>query len=316
MEFGAGLPNDMLNDMVAIRDWVQAIDEAGFDYLSLSDHVLGTPRGNRIAVVNAAVVVSDSVGKFQGIYTDETVVHEPLIMSAYVLALTKRLKCVTSILILPQRQAVVVAKQAAELAVVSDERFVLGVGVGYQPWEFEALDMQYETRGPRFEEQIIVMRELWANHLITFEGKFHTLHNVGLNPRPPSGRVPLWMGGGAAADPVGVQAPPTRTLKRIGRLGDGWNIAADNFQDFVVRRDIMRDAAREAGRDPLSIGISRGVRIDPNRDLLHQVAYAKRWEAAGVTHSGLQVSAETAKTPDERLKRMIEFREAFNNFKE
>lgn len=313
MEFGVGLPGDLHSDVIAIRDFVQAVDGAGFTYLNLPDHVVGTPRGGREAVQNAAFVRPGAAeGRYQGIYTDETVVHEPLILASHVLALTKQIRCVTAILILAQRQAVLVAKQSAELAVLSGERFTLGVGVGYQPWEFEALDVPYESRGARYEEQIDVMRRLWAQPTVTFEGRFHRLHEVGINPRPASGRIPVWMGGGGAADPVGVPAPARRILARIGRMGDGWNIAANSFADYAERRDIIRDAARKAGRDPMAIAINHSLTIS-DRPLGEQLAYARRWAEAGVTHAALSVSPLAARSPDERIGKLVEFRDAFQS---
>jgi len=313
VQFGVLFPEDLRAtfDPGVVRDFVQAFDGAGFRFITFPDHVVGTPPGDREVVRNAAVVRADAPPA-QGNYTHERAVHEPFILSAYVFALTEQIHCFTSILILAQRQAALVAKQAAELAVISGGRFSLGVGVGYQPWEFEALGVPYEDRGARYEEQLQVIKRLWADPLVTVEGRFHALNNVGINPRPPGGHIPLWMGGGGAADPVGVRAPARRVLDRIGRHADGWIIVASSFNDFLERRDIIRKAAKDSGRDPAKIGILHEFTIGA-REVGQEVAYVKRWEESGITHARLAVAPRLGSSLEARLRALSEFRRAYED---
>ncbi len=178
-------------------------------------------------------------------------------------------------LVLPPRQAALAAKQAAELAVLSDGRLWLGVGVGSQRPPFEALGVDYHTRGRRMDEQLALMRALWERPVVRFEGRFHRVSAAGVNPRPPDGGMPLWMGGGAPA-----------VMRRIAQHADGWLITPRLREDPARLAEplaTLHEAVREAGRDPTSIGVETRVQA-AGRGVKEQVASARAWQEAGATH--------------------------------
>ena len=184
-------------DPIAIRDYAQAVEGMGYDHLVTYDHVLGASTTTR--------------PDWTGPYTSETLFHEPFVLFGYLAGLTKVIELVTGILILPQRQTALVAKQAAEVDLLSGGRLRLGIGVGWNDVEYEGLNLDFGDRGVRSEEQIVVLRALWAEPSITFKGRWHTIDNAGINPLPPRRAIPVWIGGYSEA-----------TLRRVGSIGDGW----------------------------------------------------------------------------------------------
>src|SRR5436309_13045629 len=196
MHLGVTFPqNEIGADPVAIRDYAQAAEALGYGHLIVYDHVLG----------------ADPTGRpnWQG-YTYKDMFHEPFVLFGYLAALTQ-LELVTAVLVLPQRQTALVAKQAAEVDVLTGGKLRLGVGVGWNPVEYEALGMDFHTRGRAIEEQIEVLRLLWSQEVVSYKGKFHTITEAGLNPLPVRRSIPIWTGG--STDVV---------LQRIARIGDGW----------------------------------------------------------------------------------------------
>src|SRR4030088_2920597 len=183
----------------AARAYVQRVDELGFRHLLAYDHVVGAD-----PAVHAG---------WAGPYDVHTTFHEPLVMFGYLAAVTTTLELVTGVIILPQRQAVLVAKQAAEVDLLSEGRLRLGVGLGWNAVEYEALGENFTNRGKRSEEQIAVMRALWTQDVVDFHGRWHHISHAGLNPLPIQRPIPLWLGGGRP----GVEA----VIERIGRLADG-----------------------------------------------------------------------------------------------
>lgn len=197
MKIGAVLPhNEIGTDPGAIRAYAQGIEELGVDHLLVYDHVLGVDRGRP--------------GGFEGPYDKDVAFHEPFVFFGFLAAATTTVDLVTAVVILPQRQAVLVAKQAAELAVLSGNRFKLGVGVGWNEVEYEGLNEDFRTRGRRQEEQVDVMRRLWSDDVVHFDGEFHSFAHAGINPRP-SQPIPVLFGGGAPA-----------LVDRCARVGDGF----------------------------------------------------------------------------------------------
>src|SRR5947209_8871183 len=200
MRLGVVFPQTEIgSDPVVIRDYAQAAESAGYDHLLVFDHVLG-----------GKLERFDKLGR-RPPYTDESPFHEVFVLFGYLGACTQRLELVTGIVILPQRQTALVAKQAAAVDVLSGGRLRLGVGVGWNPVEFEALGEDFKTRGRRVEEQVEVMRALWTNELVTFTGKYHRLSDAGINPLPVQRPIPIWMGGESEV----VQ-------RRMARIADGW----------------------------------------------------------------------------------------------
>ena len=242
-----------------MRQYALAAEGLGYDYLLAYDHVVGAN--------------PERPGPWQhGPYTYASMFHEPLVLFGYLAGITRRLAFATGILILPQRQTVLVAKQAAEVDVLSGGRLRLGVGVGWNPAEYQALGQTFRTRGKRQAEQVEVLQRLWTEQLVAYEGAYHSLPDVGLNPLPVQRPIPIWFGGGADA-----------ALQRAARLGDGWMPNAQPLAQLADRLARLRGYLRDAGRDPDRFGVD--VRIDmrhTGRDAWGETI--ERLVALGVTH--------------------------------
>src|SRR3970040_304736 len=198
MRIGVVFPQTEIGaDPYYIKDYAQAAEELGNSHILAYDHVIGANPTSRPG--------------WKPPYTHLDVFHEPFVLFGYMAGLTTKVAFVTGIIILPQRQTVLVAKQAAALDGLSGGRLRLGIGIGWNPVEYEALGENFQDRGRRSEEQIEVLRALWTKELVTFEGRWHKITDAGLNPLPVQRPIPIWFGGGA--EPV---------IRRIGRLGDGW----------------------------------------------------------------------------------------------
>jgi probable F420-dependent oxidoreductase len=238
MKLGTRFPQYLIGgDVGAVRDYVQGIEDLGFDYITVSDHVLlpDIPEDQRDNLPGAG-------------YTLEASMREPFILLAYIAGMTRRLDLVTSIIILPQRQTVLVAKQAAELDAMSGGRLRLGVGIGRIAMEYEALGADFHTRGKRMEEQIDLLRRLWTEKSVTFKGRWHTVTSAGLNPPPVQRPIPIWMGGGVGRD--GIVEP---ALKRVARLADGWcPLPAANREMMNEARELLTGYLRQEGKNPES----------------------------------------------------------------
>ena len=245
MKAGAIFPQtECGTDVAAIGDFVRTVEAMGFDHLFVADHVLGAdPKFHSHPSLAT--------------YSHEAVVHEALTLMAYLSAITHRLTLATGILILPQRQTALVAKQAAEIDVLSGGRLRLGVGVGWNAVEFEALNETFDNRGRRSAEQIAVLRALWTQPVVDFRGEFHRISHAGLNPMPIQRPIPIWFGVGSRDQPV----PPEAALRRIARLADGWspNFAPDTQGQALVAR--VHQHARETGRDPATLPLEGRIRL-------------------------------------------------------
>ena len=231
-------------DVAAIGEFVRTVEAMGLDHLFVADHVLGAdPKFHSHPSLAT--------------YYHEAVVHEALTLMAYLAAITHRLTLATGILILPQRQTALVAKQAAEIDVLSGGRLRLGVGVGWNAVEFEALNETFDNRGRRSAEQIAVLRALWTQPVVDFRGEFHRISHAGLNPMPIQRPIPIWFGVGSRDQPV----PPEAALRRIARLADGWspNFAPDTQGQALVAR--VHQHARETGRDPATLPLEGRIRL-------------------------------------------------------
>ena len=229
-------------DIGAIGEFVRAVEAMGADHLFVADHVLGAdPKFHSHPSLAT--------------YSHEAVVHEALTLMAYLAAITTRITLATGILILPQRQTALVAKQAAQIDVLSGGRLRLGIGVGWNAVEFEALNETFENRGRRSAEQIAVLRALWTQPVVDFRGEFHRISHAGLNPMPIQRPIPIWFGVGSREQPV----PPDAALRRIARLADGWS---PNFAPDEHGTEARRAGARlRAGRRPRpGVAAARGPR--------------------------------------------------------
>jgi len=236
-------------------------------------------------------------------YTHESVTHEPFTLMAYLAALTTRLELTTAIIILPQRQTALVAKQAAEVDVLSGGRLRLGIGVGWNPVEYEALGEDFRTRGRRCEEQIEVLRLLWTQDVVTYSGRWHQISHAGLNPRPIQRPIPIWIGSGLPQTPL----PPESGMRRIARLADGWFPLFDlNDQSKAVIARI-RQYAEEAGRDPSALGLEGRVNLAGTRPD-DWIKVAQGWEAIGATHLSVSTGGRTLHTPQEHMDALRRFK--------
>lgn len=270
------------NDPAKIKDYAQAAEALGYDYLLVYDHVLSA-HPNREP-------------KLSGPYTHEHPFHEPMVLFGFLAAVTKRLQLTTGILILPQRQTALVAKQAAEIDVLSGGRLRLGIGLGWNYVEYDALGQDFKTRGRRSEEQVEVMRRLWTEPLVTFRSRDHAVENAGLNPMPIQRPIPIWFGGAVEA-----------ALRRAARLGDGWMPAGRKPEDAKVLVDQLEKYLKEAGRDLETFGIDPWIPIAG----LPQDQWAKRaegWRALGATHIAVNTMGAGFKSPQDHIEAIRTFR--------
>jgi probable F420-dependent oxidoreductase len=259
MELGTLLPwSDIGGDPAVIREYAQAAESIGYDFLEAPDHVLG---------VNAASRPGWDRNDNNDLF------HDPFVLFGFLGGCTSKLGFSTGVLILPQRQTVLVAKQAACLDVLSGGQFRLGIGVGWNEVEFTGLNENFHNRGRRSEEQVQVMQKLWAEPHVSFKGRWHTIEDAGINPRPASGKVPVWFGG-----------HHDRTLERIAKFGDGWmpNAYMPGAEATQVLGKLRR-LAEATGRDPAQVGIEAWVSMGTGSE----ADWAKEtrfWKAAGASH--------------------------------
>ena len=275
MRIGVTFPQTELGgDASAVRAYGQRVEELGYTHLLAYDHVVGA---------DPAVHTG-----WNGPYDVHTTFHEPLVMFGYLAAVTTTLELVTGVIILPQRQAVLVAKQAAEVDLLSEGRLRLGVGLGWNTVEYEALNEDFTNRGRRLGEQIDVMRRLWTEQTVTFDGKHHQVTGAGLAPLPVQRPIPVWIG--AASRPA---------LERAGRLADGWFPMMGPGPQLDEARDIVAQAAAAAGRDPSTLGMEGRVTWagDPQK-VADDLA---EWKAAGATHMTVNTMGSGLRTVDEHL---------------
>ena len=287
MRVGVVFPQTEIGtDPGAIREYAQAAESLGYDHILAYDHVLGAD--------------ADYYGNWTGAYRLEDQFHEPFVLFGYLAGLTKTIEFTTGIIILPQRQAALVAKQAATVDVLSGGRLRLGIGIGWNHVEYEALGENFRNRGRRSEEQIALMRELWTKEVVTFEGKWNRVIRAGLNPLPVQRPIPVWFGGGSE-----------QVLKRIGTTGDGWITTTrivglgDAYRGMIDR---IHGYAREAGRDPAEIGIEGTVdaRLGSPEDWVDAVA---QWRDYGATHVTFNTMNSGFETPEQHIDAISRFKE-------
>ena len=274
MRIGVVFPQTELGgDAGAVRAYVQRAEELGFTHVLSYDHVVGAD-----PAVHAG---------WDGPYDVRTTFHEPMVLYGYLAAVTS-MELVTGIVILPQRQTVLVAKQAAEVDLLTGGKFRLGVGIGWNRVEYEALGQDFSTRGKRLEEQITLLRRLWTEQSVTFSGTFDRITGAGLAPMPVQRPIPVW---------VGAQSPPA--YRRAGRLADGWFPQMPPGPQLDAARQIVAQAAAEAGRDPASLGMEGRLRWQQDRDKL--AAAMRQWQDADATHLSVNTMGAGLKTVDDHL---------------
>lgn len=247
MRIGVSLPvREMTNDLTAIRDFAQAAEGLGLTHLRIPEQIIRPDTGY---------------------------IHEPLTFLSYLAAVTEKIELVPSVIILPARQTGLFAKQAAELAELTGGRLRLGIGVGGCVEEYEAQGIDFHTRGRRCDEQMVLLRRLWSEPTVNFEGAFHTLQGVGINPLPRR-QIPMWIGGrGVPGEPV---------IRRIGRLSDGWFVLCSP-EEFPEIRDNIYAHAIDAGRNTDELGMEAGVAVVGPREAEWKDRVSG-WHQMGLTH--------------------------------
>jgi probable F420-dependent oxidoreductase len=277
MFYGAGFPLRALPDAAAVRDYAVALEEAGFDFTGTAGHTLGQPAGT---------YPDRAAPQYVGPFNDAFVTF------AFLAGVTRRIRFMSAILVLPALPTGLVAKQAAELALISGGRFDLGVGISWNAAEYRALGQDFRTRAARLEEQVGLLRRLWSEPYVTFQSRFHDFDNIGL-ARPAASPIPIWFGTGT----------DEKVLRRVARLADGWMTIGD-FLPHIAR---FQQYLRDANRDPVGFPI-RGSLVAGDGGLAAWIETARAYQAAGVTH--ITIGAPPALTPAQGLERVAEARAA------
>lgn len=299
MKLGVVFPQlEIGADPIAVRDYAQAAEQLGYRHILAFDHVLG--------------VNPESHPGWKGPYDHTSLFHEPFVLFGYLAGLTEKIGFISGIIVLPQRQTELVAKQAAEVDVLSGGRLRLGIGIGWNWAEYESLGQNFKNRGRRVEEQIEVLRLLWTRERVTHEGQWHRIKDAGINPLPVQRPIPIWIGGGA--EPV---------LKRIGRMGDGWLPQFQSMDPVLSRtgaqprrtedpRELIERVhgyAREAGRDPAAIGMEGRSSI-AEQTPEDWVRVYTAWQDLGATHLSVNTMKAGLKGADAHIDAIRRYKEA------
>jgi probable F420-dependent oxidoreductase len=281
MKIGVVYPQiEVAGDVEAVKRITRAVEDLGFDYMLAYDHVVGAPH--------------DRDPPLAGPYTEKDPFHDPFVLFSYAAAITERIELVTGILILPQRQTVLVAKQAADLDLLSNQRLRLGVGPGWNYVEYDALGMDFHTRGRRLDEQIGFLRELWGSPLLTYAGKFDHIDRGNINLRPKR-QIPIWAGGGS------------EPAYRRGRLVEGFIFAGDAKHAFG-NWERVRHHLLEAGRSEDGFGrdlITFPLSAPGPREVVDQM---NLWRDMGGTHACVTTTGKGFKSVDQHIDHLADVR--------
>jgi probable F420-dependent oxidoreductase len=285
MRIGVVFPQTEIGtDAGVIREFGQAAEQLGYHHILAYDHVLGANVASR--------------PDWRPPYTHRSTFHEPLVLFAYLTGLTKTIELVTGVLILPQRQTALVAKQAAALDILSGGRLRLGIGIGWNPVEYEALGEDFSNRGHRSEEQVQLLRLLWTQELVSFNGRWHKISDAGINPLPVQRPIPIWFGGGH-----------DRVLRRLARLGDGWFPQLPPGDKCRAAIEKIATYAGQAGRDPKTIGIEGRMAISAgSAETWH--GQIEAWKELGATHLTVNTMNAGFSNPAAHIDAIRGFREA------
>jgi probable F420-dependent oxidoreductase len=288
MRIGVQFPNESIGgDLTITRDFVQAAEGLGYRHLLVFEHILGAVHDDRVVDLEVP-------------YDEQTFFHEPLVLFGYFAALTTEIELATGVVVLPQRQTALVAKQATEVALLSNDRLRLGVGVGWNHVEYEGLSENFSNRGKRQEEQIDVLRKLWSEPVVSFHGRWHEIDRAGISPRPRN-MIPIWLGGFSDA-----------AYRRAAKMADGfiYSVIRTDGPDPDPKGTIdrIRTYVDEAGRDQSDFGIELLL-----TDALSPAEFAKAveaWEGAGLTHLTLHLYGMS--THGEHLNALREYMDAIS----
>jgi probable F420-dependent oxidoreductase len=283
MNIGVVFPQTEIgSDPVGVRDYAQAVEGMGYTHILAYDHVLGAAADGRPPMA----------------YTDKTMFHEPFVLFGYLAGITKTVELATGILILPQRQTALVAKQAIEIDVLTGGRLRLGVGIGWNPVEYEALGENFKNRGRRIEEQVEVIRKLTSEPLVDYRGRYHTIDRAGLNPLPSRRPIPIWFGGSAEA-----------AIQRIARIADGWMPNRKPPEGWAAVVAQVREWVREGGRDPSTFGIEGRINtanVSPDA----WRADAEEWRQLGANYLDVNTMGAGLQGPQAHVDRLRQIKAA------
>ncbi len=282
-------------DLAGTVEFIKTAEDLGFHHVRFLDHVVG-------------IIAERHGGIMQTPYTSQSYIHEVFTFMAYLAGQTKRIRFVTGVLILPQRPTLLVAKQAAEVDILSGGRLTLGVGVGYNPIEFRAMGGNFADRGQVFEEQVEVLRLLWTKEDVTYKGRFHDIQDSCLAPLPVQRPIPLWFGFGRRITPI----PPDKVLRRAGRLADGclpqW-LPGDPAARIALGK--IHAAAREAGRNPDDLTVEMSIYAD-GKDKAELIDEVKRTRDFGAHQ--IHIRWDGLKSVKENIEAIKRFREVMDAF--
>ena len=292
MRAGAVFPQlEIGTDPDDIARYARTVEELGYDRLVIFDHVLGAD--------------SNRPEGWTGAYDHRSMFHEPLVLFGYLVTITTRFKLATAILVLPQRQTALVAKQAAEVDILSRGRLILGLGIGWNQVEYEALGMSFANRGRRIEEQIAVLRALWTQEVVDFKGRWHRVDRAGINPLPVQRPIPIWMGGGWDRQRGAITEP---SLRRIARIADGWFTQLPPNGDGRTGMDAFRRFLREEERDPASVPVE-GRLVAAKSGPEDWKRGIDAFQQMGMTTVELNTMGAGYRSIDEHLEALRQFRE-------
>jgi probable F420-dependent oxidoreductase len=285
IRLGAVFPQTEIGeDPARVRDFAESVAGLGFHHLMAYDHVLGADRERHQHLV--------------GPYRAEHQFHEILVLFGYLAAVAPSLELVTGVIIAPQRQTALLAKQTAEIDILTGGKFRCGLGIGWNDVEYEALGMDFSNRGRRFEEQIELLRRFWTDPVFDFEGRWHTVTAAGINPLPVQRPIPIWIGGSAE-----------RALRRAALHADGFFPQRPLEGGWPATLERMRSWAEEAGRDWSAFGIDQRIAIGEGGPDDWR-ATAEEWIGLGATHLTLVTTGAGFRSPDEHVERLREGRTA------
>jgi len=288
MKCGITFPQlEIGTDPDAIRRFAEGAEEIGYNHIVVPEHILGVADPDRPKSIT---------------YDHEDTFHESMVLFGHLSAVTSQIRFATGVMVLPQRQTALVAKQAAEVDLLSDGRLSLGVAVGWNEPEFEALGVDFGTRGRRIEEQIEVLRALWTDEVVSYDGRWHEFDGVGINPRPNQQPIPVWIGGGADI-----------VLNRIARMGDGWLTAYESMDVLEEMMDTLREFVEKEGREMSELDIVGRVSFSEDSPLgvADEEEMEERvlaWDELGATHLALRTRDMGLETVEDHLDVAREFK--------
>lgn len=287
MKLGVVFPQTEIGaDVAGVKAYAQAVEQLGFEHVMAYDHVIGADTSVR--------------PNWAGPYTVDSMFHEPMVLFGYLAGIAPSLEVVTGVIILPQRQTVLAAKQAAEVDVLTSGKSRFGVGIGWNDVEYEALGMDFHNRGRRFEEQIQLMRLLWTQRAVTFEGKYHCVSAAGLNPLPVQRPIPVWIGGSADS-----------ALRRAAHVADGYFPQRPLSGSWDATFEKLHAWMAEVGRDPATFGID--ARINTAKSAPDEWRReAEEWHARGATHLTINTMNGGLQGPEAHIGQLRQAMEALS----